>query len=343
MKDIKTTLLLLIIFSILFITLVSGQALKLNIDESYTYHINKSYENATLHRGGIEILGNVTLSWNNLRSANCYNIYAIGKIIGGNFGKEDFGTENNIAYTTCNLGGEASRATKHSLDGLTPNTNWYFMISAVTADGSVITFSEVQNVTFDDWCTDSDGGRNYEKSGNTRDSFEERYYNDVCMDDYKSVVEYYCGYDGSLEHYKVLSEEYECPSGYYCSNGACVSLEHQKCIDTDGWNSARKGLRIAYDDNLDDVSVKVDFCIVADTVSKYPELEISDDPKKRVQTCEGKKCYVIEYQCRDENISDEYTVYWCVQGCNDGACVAYTLEDSIWKKVINWLRDLFGL
>jgi len=337
MKNFYILFLFFIVSSLFFTTFISGGTeIILNSDKSYTYHVGNN--------SGIKVFGAVNLSWNRIDSPVCYNLYAVGRLDGNNnIGEEDF-AKNDTIYTNCEFG-EVNNLVNFSLGELDPTIKWYFMVFAIGERKTEIANSNIIKVTFNDWCTDSDGGKNYSETGYTKGSFENKFYNDVCADDYKSVFEYFCMYDAeSSEHYKVSSEKSECPNGDYCSNGACVSvnLTDNKCVDTDGWNEGRKGLRIT---NLDgNISIKEDYCILGDRAYKFPEQAVKDDPNKKVENCTGKKCYLIEYQCNSENLSDEYTVFWCGNDCINGACVVYAFSDQgLFIKIINWLRDLFGI
>ena len=328
--------LFLVLFLLVYLPFLSAQDFSLNAVSS-TYHSQISPNNTSLYQGGIQVYGNVSLSWDSVSGASCYNIYYKGWV--GYYQGQPSATE--LFESTCNYTLNRTR-TIYYRDSFTPDSTYFFKVKSVDSNNNEFAESNIVRVNFQDWCSDSDGGKNYNISGYTKDSFENKSYSDVCSDDYKSVFEYFCMYDAeSSEHYNVSMEKFKCPAGYYCSNGECTNIEANKCIDTDGWNEGRKGLRIV---NLNgNISVKSDYCITG-PVTQFPERDIIDDPSKKVENCTGKNCYLIEYQCNNENLSDEYTVFWCGNDCIDGACVVYTLNDQgFWTKVFNWLKDVLGI
>ncbi len=69
-------------------------------------------------------------------------------------------------------------------------------------------------------CTDSDGGDNLYVKGKTVDVSTSKV--DNCIDT-KTVYEYYCSFDKVAQTTKVDGSTYLCPSGYSCSDGACIT------------------------------------------------------------------------------------------------------------------------
>ncbi|MFA5108595.1 MAG: hypothetical protein WC492_03640 [Candidatus Micrarchaeia archaeon] len=72
-------------------------------------------------------------------------------------------------------------------------------------------------------CTDSDNGKNYNLKGVITNSSGATLGTDTCYYD-GALSEFYCQ-NGVMQ-----TERYNCPSGYSCSNGACINT----CNDSDG-------------------------------------------------------------------------------------------------------------
>ena len=157
-------------------------------------------------------------------------------------------------------------------------------------------------------CTDSDGGKKYYKKG-TATIPGVTTSTDSCNDD-GFLNEIYCYSD------KVLSsEKFTCPSGYKCSDGACVKKSMSSsvpksvplvavdvsvstkttCVDTDGWGDKnKKGTTTIYNA---DGSVKAsasDSCVDPYTVN--------------------------EGECKKDGSDWIYTPTKCPATCKDGAC-----------------------
>ncbi|MBD3397971.1 hypothetical protein GF413_02735 [Candidatus Micrarchaeota archaeon] len=137
-------------------------------------------------------------------------------------------------------------------------------------------------------CYDSDGGFNIYEKGQVIPS-EGGYYWDYCSGESK-VREYYCSEEGDA-----LYTTTDCPSGYYCSSGAC--RQGETCYDTDG------GIE---EDEYGEVSTSTDeeedYCYDSDTVK--------------------------EYYCDDGEIDYKLIECGSDERCDDGECVEEDCYDS---------------
>lgn len=138
-------------------------------------------------------------------------------------------------------------------------------------------------------CTDSDGGKNIYVKGTATGTLENGVYTtavDSCSSN-TQVLERYC--DGNT--LKVTDSDGEfCPSGYVCSDGACVAQQTQEyCSDNDGSNIYTKGSVTNQDGQYSD------FCTADGTLMET--------------WCKNGKKYTTGYTCPSNYI------------CSNGACV----------------------
>jgi hypothetical protein len=147
-------------------------------------------------------------------------------------------------------------------------------------------------------CTDSDGGKNYNVSGNVlgvSSSGEVVSGNDYCMGNV--LKELYCDASGFVN-----TDAYTCPNG--CSNGACVSGTASSCTDSDGGDNP---------DAVGTVTYNGATFIAPDTgtTNKYTD-----------------RCYVqsngdqavTEFSCSNNNLIASN--HYCPNGCSNGACLS---------------------
>ena len=140
-------------------------------------------------------------------------------------------------------------------------------------------------------CTDYDGGKDYYKKSSVlikNPDGSEKWYNDACTGDGKSVYENYCK-DASTW----AMETYTCPNG--CSNGACIAGT-QTCYDYDGGKDY------------------------------YKKSSVLITEASGTQHWYNDQCYdstkVMENYCDGNN--DAIDVYACPNGCSDGKCITTT-------------------
>ena len=108
-------------------------------------------------------------------------------------------------------------------------------------------------------CTDSDNGGNVNTPGTV--IYGGQNYSDICTST-KNVREYSCVGN------KIDSSVYECPSGYYCSNGACNKFQ-QICTNNDTTrNTTLKGsVKVDFGDGLP--GIYTDTCSNETTLTQY--------------------------------------------------------------------------
>ena len=152
---------------------------------------------------------------------------------------------------------------------------------------------------------------------------------DVCEDE-TFLKETYCFDDG------INDIVYECPNG--CFDGACVeevNTTNQTCEDSDGGdNIYKKGYRINHNEDYQSYGIiEWDYCI--QNPDMYDESNIISDGEKMVSYCEGEGCYIIEFHCREEVLSDAHQGFPCPNGCIDGACVKEGIQKSYCETLDN--------
>lgn len=103
-------------------------------------------------------------------------------------------------------------------------------------------------------CTDNDGGANVYVKGTCRDRFAT--YSDYCSS--ASLIEYSCGKGG-----KCAASSATCPSGYICSNGACVIACTDECTPSDSKQCSGNGYQTC--GNYD-----IDSCLEWSSVTSCP-------------------------------------------------------------------------
>jgi len=158
-----------------------------------------------------------------------------------------------------------------------------------------------------------DDGLNYYKKGivtiweNGQISKNE---SDYCIGNSGELMEFVC------DNNKVESVNYNCSNG--CEDGKCI--EPTGCIDSDdGDNIYEKGYRINWDRTYEDYGRKQeDYCIKNPTILSNGN--ITADGTKKVSSCEGEDCYLIEYHCQ-KDLSDAHSGFPCPNGCEDGKCI----------------------
>ncbi|NYZ77750.1 hypothetical protein H0O02_05565 [Candidatus Micrarchaeota archaeon] len=136
-------------------------------------------------------------------------------------------------------------------------------------------------------CSDSDGGQDRYVKGTASNAIGTSV--DGCSDA-NTVLEYYCSGDMVLLNYL------DCPSGYACSDGKCVSAP--TCIDTDGSG----------------VTTKTTATFGGDSYTDY---------------CKDSRI-LAEYMCLDGNNPPTSVDYSCGSGreCSDGRCISVSCTDS---------------
>ena len=133
-------------------------------------------------------------------------------------------------------------------------------------------------------CNDSEAGADIHEFGYV--TYNGLTYNDSCQGDSK-VVEYYCRGD------ELQSEVQDCPFGYICSEGACITVP---CEDTDEGNDIyEKGTVTKGEEEY------TDYCIDNSVVEYY---------------CANNEINSIVSGCPDD------------YSCSDGACVLTVCEDT---------------
>jgi hypothetical protein len=141
-------------------------------------------------------------------------------------------------------------------------------------------------------CTDSDGGKNIYQKGTATDADETQ--TDSCSTyTANRILERWCRDGISVEGYYQ-----DCPSGYTCSDGACITDQTEICTDSDGGKDyyvqgTASGI----------YGSGTDFCYG----EKYPS--------------SNQKNYVQEYFCDPNNPWSASTGYNCPNGCSNGACI----------------------
>jgi hypothetical protein len=199
-------------------------------------------------------------------------------------------------------------------------------------------------------CTDTDNGTDYTTAGAVYDNGIK--YSDVCIM-VDLVKEYYCS-NGS-----VTSTNIACPSGYQCTNGACIEQE-AVCSDSDlgkdkfskGTTTLTKGYSIftsATDECVDEDRVREYYCsnnaVISEIIecgedygcvngrcksltcedSDYGQDALTKGVTKKGSDSETDKCSgtynVKEYYCKNNDI--ESTIITCPSGrvCSGGKCV----------------------
>ncbi|MBL7058908.1 hypothetical protein ISS08_00435 [Candidatus Pacearchaeota archaeon] len=203
-------------------------------------------------------------------------------------------------------------------------------------------------------CTDSDkslsddigAGLNYYKKGTVtiwvNNQISET-KTDYCNGN--QLVEFVC------DSNKIESGDYDCPNG--CKEGKCLEPS-QSCTDTDnGINIYKKGYRTNWNNAYADYKIKQgDYCIKNPTITNKGNA-IADEAKK-VSSCQGEGCYIIEYTCQ-EDLSSASIGFPCPNGCTDGICVesndnnnlkdlskfssknAFLVSDENWRKVLTMI------
>jgi len=340
--------LFLVLFLLVYLPFLSAQDFSLNAVSS-TYHSQISPNNTSLYQGGIQVYGNVSLSWDSVSGASCYNIYYKGWV--GYYQGQPSATE--LFESTCNYTLNRAR-TIYYRDSFTPDSTYFFKVKAVDSNNNEFAESNIVRVNFQDWCSDSDGGKVYDEWGYAKTDYGNPNSTiDHCTKNFTSTTEFFCAYNHSSasgKKYYVANETVQCPQGYFCDTGACVNLKDRGCIDTDGWAKDTKGFRITFNETTSQPNAKQwDYCITG-PVTQFPERDIIDDPSKKVDKCKGNDCYVIEYQCNSLKPKVTFVPLDCFQGCSDGACFQFTPENNNKKNLIeaffealhNWLKKVFG-
>ncbi|MBI5224010.1 hypothetical protein HY990_06340 [Candidatus Micrarchaeota archaeon] len=213
--------------------------------------------------------------------------------------------------------------------------------------------SDQNGVPTSNLCQDTDNGMSYFIQGRTTQSGTVRM--DECSR-FDSVREFYC------QNNAIQNVIYQCPSGYACSNGACV-VTSNRCTDTDGGRepNVRGQVNVV---GMTYTSTSNDVCTDSRHVREYtcnsegnPESEVITCSSSRVcengvctitdctDTDESNSIYIrgtvergsernpdfcnteggtsgVEYYCRDNNIRTQD--FSCPSGyvCRDGRCQA---------------------
>src|SRR3989338_6352249 len=114
-------------------------------------------------------------------------------------------------------------------------------------------------------------------------------------------------------------------SGDGCSASCQIEVA---CFDSDnGDNIATKGYRINYTPGYEDFGRQSwDYCIYDPVIQSGGS--VVDNLSKKVASCQGSLCYVIEYHCVADR-SDAHRGYPCPGGCTDGSCAVGDLSVSV--------------
>lgn len=122
---------------------------------------------------------------------------------------------------------------------------------------------------------------------------------------------------GCKDHSLTDYESKSCDQG--CYDGECLSgnwkYSQTGCIDSDKYNLTNKG----YTQRIREDYARFpefDYCILNPL---FAGSSIIPDIEKKVSSCSGEKCYLVEQICLDE-MPIQKGVY-CEYGCNDGACL----------------------
>lgn len=170
-------------------------------------------------------------------------------------------------------------------------------------DGDFSTYVYVDSGDYsyydDYYCYDSDAGNNkYAKGTTTKYNYDGEVvysYTDYCYEE-NVVAEYACD-----EDYIDVSYE-SCPSGYSCSNGACVfDYEEYYCSETDsGYDLYADGTTTVYYSDGAVHSSGTDYCYSSDQLK--------------------------EYYCSGDSLSSAFV--YCPSGysCSNGACIVDEVE-----------------
>tara|TARA_Y100000034_G_C6891261_1_gene410047 strand:- start:53 stop:2500 length:2448 start_codon:yes stop_codon:yes gene_type:complete len=132
------------------------------------------------------------------------------------------------------------------------------------------------------------------------------------------ITEAYCTEEGKTAYIGITN----CYNG--CKDGACLPDDNVSCTDSDeGDDYYTKGYRLTQINGP--YNREEDYCIIDPFI--YSSGSVVSDPQKKVDRCEGNKCYVIEYHCKDkEDFPQDYLArahigFKCPNGCEDGACL----------------------
>lgn len=150
-----------------------------------------------------------------------------------------------------------------------------YLLGTAQVSGAIIYAKEKSAV-----CADTDSGREYGIAGEITDGNSKM--KDWCKDS-EILVEYSCSAEG------IFRENYICPKGYFCSEGACVK-DKSICKDTDGGRSFFVGGIVTRADSSYD-----DYCVTDVMVGEY--------------YCMGDGSVGMAKQS-------------CAYGCRDGACIS---------------------
>ncbi len=148
----------------------------------------------------------------------------------------------------------------------------------------------------DNYCDESDNGKDYYTKGWARDHGEYAESWDECIDG-STLREQYCTEDVSSYasvHFRT-SIDYTCPNG--CDNGACIQDSVRKCTDSDGGRDYyEKGTTSS--------------C----TTTSYNDVGC----ELHMDACND-NYQLTEYYCSGDEVQRES--YTCPNGCDNGACI----------------------
>ena len=148
-------------------------------------------------------------------------------------------------------------------------------------------------------CKDSDNGKNEYLKGTSslyKDGKLVTEATDFCPSK-SQYVEYYCAYDQMDGEYEIKQTQYtDCPTGYYCSSGACIKTPvvtpKTTCSnDVDGYNIYKKGYVMITDSSLPNESpYYYDSCYDENTVTEAICKDASTYGSKTEKCPEGYSC-----------------------------------------------------
>lgn len=140
---------------------------------------------------------------------------------------------------------------------------------------------EVLESTEGEWCNDTDGGSNIYEKGTLRSSRTEEEFTDSCYNSTR-LLEHYCLSPTSGAY--ASSRPYNCPNGYTCQDGACVSVNTGASLTSQSYSDYMQKLTL-YIQNTGAVNLS--------TINAMFSLEDSDGD----QVCGSPGTFHDKFEC----------------------------------------------